>query len=138
MSMIEISELDEQYREWAQALLAAEWAGPVVMTRGRLHDTSRLPGLAAIYEGRPAGLVTYLLEGDSCELVTLNSQEPGAGIGPALLAAVKKITAAAGCARLWLNTTNDNTAVLRFYQREGFVLVALHREALRESRRLKP
>jgi ribosomal protein S18 acetylase RimI-like enzyme len=118
--LIEIIELDESYRAWALELLAAEWAGPVVVTRGRLHDTSRLPGLAAIYKGQPAGLATYLVEGDSCELVTLNSLKPGAGIGSALLAEVKKIAVAAGCARLWLITTNDNTAALRFYQREGF------------------
>ena len=136
--MIEIQELDERYREWARELLVEEWAGPMIVTRGRAHNTNQSPGLVAIYEGQPAGLATYLLEGDSCELVTLNSQKPGVGIGTALLTKVKELVTAAGCARLWLITTNDNTAALHFYQREGFVLVALHREALTESRRLKP
>jgi ribosomal protein S18 acetylase RimI-like enzyme len=37
-----------------------------------------------------------------------------------------------------LITTNDNTHALRFYQRRGFVLSALHRGAIRRSRQLKP
>jgi GNAT superfamily N-acetyltransferase len=136
--LIEIITLDERYRAWARVLLVESWTGPMVVSRGRLYDASRLPGLVAIYQGRPAGLATYLIERDSCELVTLDSQVPGVGIGSALLTGVKEIAAAANCLRLWLITTNDNTVGLRFYQRQGFVLVALHRGALAESRRLKP
>jgi ribosomal protein S18 acetylase RimI-like enzyme len=33
---------------------------------------------------------------------------------------------------------NDNLHALRFYQKRGFVLVALHRNALEASRKLKP
>ena len=47
-------------------------------------------------------------------------------------------TCAAGCRRLWLITTNDNLAALRFYQRRGFELVAVHRRAVAAARRLKP
>jgi hypothetical protein len=39
---------------------------------------------------------------------------------------------------VWLVTTNDNTAAIRFYQRRGWDLVALHRDALDRSRELKP
>jgi hypothetical protein len=35
-------------------------------------------------------------------------------------------------------TTNDNAPAIRFYQRRGWDLVALHRDAVNESRRLKP
>jgi hypothetical protein len=35
-------------------------------------------------------------------------------------------------------TTNDNLGALRFYQRRGLRLVALHVGAVAESRRLKP
>lgn len=44
-----------------------------------------------------------------------------------------------GARRLWLITTNDNTIALRFYQRRGFDLVALHRDAVTRARaELKP
>jgi len=39
---------------------------------------------------------------------------------------------------VWCITTNDNVAALRFCQRRGFVLVALHRGAIARSRELKP
>ncbi|WP_208896861.1 GNAT family N-acetyltransferase [Streptomyces incarnatus] len=43
-----------------------------------------------------------------------------------------------GSGRLWLVTTNDNVRDLRFYQRYGFDLVAVHRDAVARSRALKP
>jgi hypothetical protein len=44
-----------------------------------------------------------------------------------------------GCARLWVITTNDNVDALRFYQRRGFCLAAVHRGAVDRSRAsLKP
>jgi ribosomal protein S18 acetylase RimI-like enzyme len=51
---------------------------------------------------------------------------------------VKKSATLKGCRRLWLITTNDNTDALRFYQKHGFMLVAVHRNAIEESRKLKP
>ena len=62
-----------------------------------------------------------------------------AGVGSALLGAVEELARRCGCKRLWLVTTNDNTHALAFYQRRGFVLAALHRDAVTEARRvLKP
>ncbi|HRJ15429.1 MAG TPA: GNAT family N-acetyltransferase, partial [Saprospiraceae bacterium] len=42
------------------------------------------------------------------------------------------------CSRVWLVTTNDNIRAIRFYQKRGFDLVALHRNALEAARLLKP
>jgi hypothetical protein len=55
-----------------------------------------------------------------------------------LLEAAKAAATAAGCRRLWLVTSNDTMRALRFYQRRGFALAALHRDALTAARRLKP
>ena len=61
------------------------------------------------------------------------------GAGSALLAACVRAAVDAGATRLWLITTNDNMPALRFYQRRGFVLVALRPGAIDEARRtLKP
>jgi hypothetical protein len=50
-----------------------------------------------------------------------------------------QLAARHGCARLWVITTNDNVDALRFYQRRGFRLAAVHRGAVDDSRsRLKP
>jgi ribosomal protein S18 acetylase RimI-like enzyme len=121
-----VRELMDEQREWA------------VVTRGRVHQADELPGFVAAVDGLPQGLLTYSLEGDECEVVTLDAVTMGRGIGSALLDAVRALAAARECRRVWLITTNDNLAALRFYQRYGFRLVALHRDTIAESRKLKP
>jgi GNAT superfamily N-acetyltransferase len=133
-----ISELTPRYRKWAVALVEEHWGSEMIVTRGRCHHTRSLPGLVAVSGGRPAGLITYRIDGDQCEVVSLDSLEDGAGIGTALLGAVASRARKQGCRRLWLITTNDNLKAVRFYQKRGFHLVAVHRDALDETRRLKP
>jgi ribosomal protein S18 acetylase RimI-like enzyme len=70
--------------------------------------------------------------------VTIDTKQSSRGIGTALIEAVKNAAREANCKRLWLITTNDNLNALRFYQKRGFVLVAIHRNALARSRQLKP
>lgn len=91
-----------------------------------------------MYDGERAGLATYGLEGGECEVITLNSLVPGRGVGRTLLEAVVTEARAAACWRVWLVTTNDNLPALRFYQRLGWDLAALHAGAVDEARRLKP
>jgi ribosomal protein S18 acetylase RimI-like enzyme len=123
---------------WVDALMRERWGGEVVVTRGRVLTPSELRGFLAETGRGPAGLVTYEVRGSECEVVTLDSLEERTGIGSALMAAAEGEARAAGCRRLWLITTNDNTRALRFYQKLGFTLAALHRGAIAESRKLKP
>jgi ribosomal protein S18 acetylase RimI-like enzyme len=115
------------------------WGADFVVAHGRLYHPHTLPGFAA-YDpaGEIDGLVTYCLEADDCEIVTLDSLQPGQGLGTALVEAVLGVARAAGCRRVWLITTNDNLHALRFYQKRGFRLFALYPNALAATRRLKP
>ena len=119
-------------------MLTQRWHSARIVTRGRVHQADELPGFVAELGGQLAGLVTYRLDAHECEIVSLDSLVQGRGIGAALIAAVRDAARAAGCARLWLITTNDNLSALRFYQKRGFTLVAVHRNALEVARRLKP
>ncbi len=95
--------------------------------------------LVAERDGRLVGALTYLVRDADCEVLTLHAHDRGKGVGSALIAEVKQIAWRAGCTRLWLITTNDNLDALRFYQRRGFRLAALHQGAVDDSRtRLKP
>ena len=129
--------LGEEDREWATGRLRHLW-GEGVVSRGRLLDATVLPGFVAEGDGEPAGLLTYRIDGGDCEVVTINAFPRGAGAGTALMEAVAAAARDAGCRRVWLITTNDNLRALRFYQRRGFRLAALHRDALARSRDLKP
>ena len=102
---------------------------------GELVDPLEHPALIAERDdGSLAGVLTYVVDGDSCEILTLHVAEQWTGVGTALIAAVER-----KARRLWLLTTNDNVDALRFYQRRGFRLAELHPGGVDESRaRLKP
>ncbi|MEV5709042.1 GNAT family N-acetyltransferase [Actinoallomurus sp. NPDC052274] len=123
---------------WMRELFTERWGGVVSVSRGVAHDTTALPGFVAHLDGVRAGVVTYRPDGRECELVTLDSVRQGTGVGTALVDAVAAAARAADAVRLWLVTTNDNLRALRFYQRYGFDLAVLHRDAVARSRALKP
>jgi ribosomal protein S18 acetylase RimI-like enzyme len=133
-----IQDLDDASRRIAMQLVEDHWGSTCIVTRGRLHEVGHLAGVVAVERDELVGLATYRIEADACELVTLNSLKAGIGIGSALVDAVRQAAARAGCRRLWLITTNDNMAALRFYQKHGFSLVAVYPDAMEQSRRLKP
>ena len=125
-------------REWVSEFMLELWGSNKVVSRGVVYYPQDLPGFEAMYDGEKVGLVTYNVTGTSCEIVTINSIRPFSGIGTALIEAVRDIALKLGCKRLWLITTNDNINALRFYQKRGFVLVTIHKNALELSRKLKP
>jgi ribosomal protein S18 acetylase RimI-like enzyme len=135
-----IRALDDTDRERVGAFLRERWGSDRVVSQGRLHHVPELPGFVAISDDgdRIEGLATYLIEGDGCEIVSLDAVQPGRGTGTTLLERAVEAARAAGCRQVRLVTTNDNMRALRFYQRRGFRLVALNAGALDRSRELKP
>ncbi len=84
---VRVRSLVDADRAWANGLIAGRWGSLRMVTRGVLHDMTRLPGLVAWRGGERAGLLTYCLTGDSCEIVSLDSLVSGIGIGSALVTA---------------------------------------------------
>lgn len=138
MSTVAIRPLAAGDQEWVAGFIHRRWGAGTVVGQGRVYHPHRLPGFVALEEQEVVGLLTYTMDGDSCEVVTIDSLRPQGGVGTALLEAVKDAARHAGCRRVWLVTTNDNLDALRFYQRRGVALVAVHRNAVEQSRRLKP
>lgn len=125
-------------RQWVLELVRT-WGADFIVSRGRKIFAAELPGFIAFRsDGERVGLVTYEIIGDRCEIVTLDALEKFNGIGSALTEKVIEAAGSAGCRRLWLITTNDNLDAVRFYQRRGFTLAAVHVNALASSRKLKP
>ncbi|MEL6152100.1 MAG: GNAT family N-acetyltransferase [Chloroflexota bacterium] len=126
-------------RNWIAERLDEHWGSTRIVSRGVLHYAHTLPGFT-ITNGleEPQGLVTYHIKKGACEIVTLNSFNEGIGVGNALIDAVKHAAEIEKCERIWLITSNDNTPALRYWQKRGFEIVAIHRNAITEARRLKP
>lgn len=155
-----IRPLVREDREWVAHFLDSRWGSTQIVSRGKAIYGHLLPGFVAeraadpedegthadddATEKNPAvhmekvGLLTYHVEGDECEIMTLDSLVENQGIGARLLDELRKAAKESNIRRLWLITTNDNLPALRFWQKRGFELVQVHRGAIAEARRLKP
>ena len=138
MENFTIRPVDKSDRNWVAQFLDQHWGSTRIVSRGQAYLAHLLPGFVAEQDDERVGLITYRIDDDECEVVTINSLAEKAGIGSALIEAVKAAAAEEGCKRLWLITTNDNMDALRFYQKRGFQLVAVYPKALDESRKIKP
>jgi len=125
-------------QEWVRKHTRQYWGDEMVVAHGVMYYPAELPGFIAESANNPIGLATYSISGEECELVSIETDITGNGIGKALVQAVKQKVLEVGCQRLWLVTTNDNLEALGFYQKIGFHLVAVHRDAINEARKVKP
>jgi len=125
-------------RDWIASFLEANHSRRVARD-GDLVTPTDHPMLVAVADDGLAGLLTYIVDGDACEILTLHAANQWQGAGTALVDEIRRVALDAGCRRLWVVTTNDNVDALRFYQRRGFRLATLRAGAVDESRRtLKP
>jgi len=138
LSPIRVRSLDASDTDWIRQILVEHWSSVRIVSRGKVHNAELLPGLVALLGSMRVGLLTYRIDVDQCEIVTINSLQEGIGIGTALIKSVRSAAVANGCRRLWVITTNDNVRAIGFYRRNGFSLVARHRYAVEQSRKLKP
>jgi GNAT superfamily N-acetyltransferase len=125
----------------AQAFLARHDCARVARLGELVHPLQHPAFVAEAAGGRLLGMLTYVRGRDwqQCKILTLHAAEQWHGAGTAMVEAVERLAAQQGCTRLWVITTNDNVDALRFYQRRGFCIVAVHRGAVDRSRvNLKP
>ena len=120
------------------AFTVEQWGAHTVVVHDAVYAPHTLPGFVAVLDAAWLGLITYHVANDACEIVTLASMREGMGVGTALVETVADEARRVGCTRVWLITTNDNLHALRFYQKRGFRLVAVHRDAVDRARKVKP
>jgi ribosomal protein S18 acetylase RimI-like enzyme len=114
------------------------WNGEFIVTRGNVHHPEHVDGFVAEDADVWAGLITYKIVNDECEVISLDGLRQGEGIGTMLLCIVIEEARNRNCTRVFVITTNDNLYALGFYQRRDFELVAVYRGAVNESRKIKP
>ncbi|MBV9233107.1 MAG: GNAT family N-acetyltransferase [Candidatus Eremiobacteraeota bacterium] len=124
-------------RDWIDALISEQWGGEPLIVHDTEYILSDSPTLIA-GERDGAAVFTFGAEGMPPELLLLHALRQGAGIGRALLDAVAGELRKRKHDRLFVTTTNDNTAALKFYQRYGFRLYSVRIGAVDDARRRKP
>jgi len=135
---MDIIRIKAEDRIWLKSFISEHWGEDKIVVHNKVYQPSRLPGFIALHGDQKLGVLTYSISEKQCEIVTIDSLFPGQGIGRQLIKSISKEAKKAGCHRLWLITTNDNLNALGFYQKMGFELVKIHRNALKKSRKLKP
>ncbi len=157
MTAFTIRPLERSDREWVAHFLDERWGTTQIVSRGKAVYGHLLPGFMAERGGAAAeddvsegdvseedtqaeniGLITVHIGENECEITTLDSLDELMGVGSALVEAVENWAREAGIKRLWLVTTNDNLEALKFWQKRGYELVSVHRNAIAEARRIKP
>ncbi|HVM55556.1 MAG TPA: GNAT family N-acetyltransferase [Acidimicrobiales bacterium] len=135
---VDVRPLRDDDGPWKAATLRSGWGSTAVARRGELIDALPLDGFAALLAGEPAGLLTYRFGAGELEVVTIQAEPSGVGVGRALMDAAADAGERLGAGRIWLVTTNNNVRALAFYQRWGMDLVALDRFGVERSRAVKP
>ena len=134
-----IIEINKEIRKQVNNILINEWEATDIIIRGKVVDGTKLDGFVAIdNNNKIIGLVTFIIEKDECEICSLNSFIENKGIGTNLINKVKEYAKQNNCTRLKLITTNDNIRGLEFYQRRGFVFSNIYKNAIENSRKIKP
>ncbi|OZM56848.1 GNAT family N-acetyltransferase [Lottiidibacillus patelloidae] len=115
------------------------WGSPEMVISSGTYDCSKLEGFAKLNnENEIIGLITFIIKKNSCEIISLDSLEEGKGIGTSLLKQVEQFARGRKCYVIKLVTTNDNLHALKFYQKRGYQLVTIHKNAVVKAREIKP
>jgi ribosomal protein S18 acetylase RimI-like enzyme len=130
--------LIEADQRWKETTLREVWGATTVARLGELVDAAPLPGFVAVDGDERVGLVTFAEHADGIEVVTIQAQVTGRGIGRALMDTVYEHAIRREAPKLWLITTNDNVRAFAFYQRWGMDLCRVVRDGVAASRRAKP
>lgn len=138
MSLIDYRKITGSDKKEVDRLMREHWGSELVVVHNTIYIPSNLNGFIAEENGITAGLITFTIENNFCEIVTLDSMKENCGIGTALINYVKEEVRNNGCTILWLITTNDNLHAISFYEKRGFKLKQIFHGAVDESRKIKP
>jgi len=133
-----ISELSDDDHVWVKERTELLFGGEFVVSRDEVHDPHKLPGFIATEGNERVGLITYHIDGEVCELVSIDSLCQFMGIGTMLLEKVEEVALRAGCSKIWCITTNDNLDAHRFFQKRGFTITGFRVGGMTKIRLLKP
>jgi ribosomal protein S18 acetylase RimI-like enzyme len=134
-----ISKIQDRERLKISEFINDNWGSSFVVTKGRVYKPENLSGfIIKDNNNKIIGLITYNIENKNCEIITLDSKIENIGLGTELVNKVIEVARANNCSRIWLITTNDNLKAIRYYQKRGFEWIEFHKNAVIESRRIKP
>ena len=135
---MQIQQIDQMKRKSVNEFILKRWYSMVMVVHGESISLENADGWFASEDEIIIGLITYRIVNSEMEILSLDSLREKNGIGTALINKVIEVAKNKDCTRIKLITTNDNLSALRFYQKRGFEMARLYRNAVEESRIVKP
>lgn len=115
------------------------WGSPLMITSNGVFNCGELEGFIIFDKNENIiGLITYIINENYCEIISLDSLEEGKGIGGKLISKLEEYAKSKQCHLVKLITTNDNLNALKFYQKRGYILNKIIKNAVEEARKVKP
>lgn len=130
--------IDGQNRSLINTFIKQHWYTTTMIIRGKEIDMTKTEGFFFSEDDKITGLITYIVYNHILEIISLDSLTENQGIGSKLVEAVINEAKERKCEKIVLITTNDNINAIKFYQKRGFDMALLYRNALDISRKLKP
>jgi GNAT superfamily N-acetyltransferase len=126
-----IEEIEADWREFT--------GGPPVIGVLRNYEPHDVEGVLWRDPGSGRnGVVTWWVDGERAEIVSVHAEPAGGGTGTRLMDEAEEELWRRGVRRVIIATTNDNVRALNFYIRRGYRLVRVHLDAMDRVRAAKP
>ena len=125
-------------RRQLEELLRLRWPDENLLIRGQFVRPEDVEGLGYFTDERLHGIATWMPHGKVMHIVAVNAFTELRGVGIALIEAMKAHARRHGMTCLRATISNDNVVALRFYQKRGFRVTALHRGMYDAMRAMKP
>ena len=124
--------------EMVSDLMEKHWGGEPLVIRAKNYYPSKLNGILAINGDEIIAFLFFDMQDTSCEIVVFEVFDKFKGIGTTILEKLKTVANEKGCSIIYLMTTNDHLDALRFYQKRGFHICAIHLDSIKKARKMKP
>ncbi|KST93808.1 GNAT family N-acetyltransferase [Lactococcus lactis] len=116
------------YQQWQEEIM--------VVSSGSYH-CSELDGFIYEKDFLILGLITYTINNNILEIISLDSIVENQGIGSLLLKTVEEEAKMMGVHKIKIITTNDNLLALKFYQKKGYRITKVVPDAVKKARKIK-
>jgi ribosomal protein S18 acetylase RimI-like enzyme len=126
-----VREATPEDRSRIQELFIADFGHLTIVAFGEVMHADQEQALVAEMRADVAGALAYRRLGDALQVVALATDPlwQRSGVGGYLLAEAQLLAKRQGLLRLVAATSNDNLPALYFYQRHGFRLIDVARDA---------
>ena len=129
---------DEKLKLEVKKIFIDKWKTDYMISKYKIHYVDNLESFVYLENNTIVGILTFVIENNDIEIVSLDSFKENNGIGSLLINEIIKYYKINNFKKVWLVTTNDNLHALKFYQKRNFNISNIYLNAVNKAREIKP